>query len=215
MGHDVNHWLEDVLVRRRMFGPSINLLEILACVAAIGGLAALNDWALPEGIPLAVPSMAATAALLFIQPSLTIARSWNAIGGQTVSATGGWIAVVAVGEGRQWLVLGGAAALALIFMSLLRCLHPPGVATAVIMVGMTDPTAWEHIFVPIALGTTLVVAWAWLVHAFEGMWLGQNPRDAVPEDHGGSADQSQARRAEEDATTPPAPGRTGGTAPPT
>ncbi len=186
VGHRANDWLVNLLVRRRLFGPSITLFEVLACVIAIGGLTALNEWAVPEGIPLAVPSMAATAALLFIQPSLTIARSWNAIGGQTISAFAGWLAVVAAGEAHQWLVMGSAVGLALVLMSLLRCLHPPGVATAVIMVGMPDPTAWEHIFVPIALGTTLVVVWAWLVHGFEAVWLGRNPRDAPGEDRGDS-----------------------------
>ena len=182
LGRGTNDWLADILVRRRMFGPSITLFEVIACVIAVGGLTALNEWAVPEGIPLAVPSMAATAALLFIQPNLTIARTWNAIGGQTVSATAGWLAVVALGENHLWLVMGAAVGMSLVLMSLTRCLHPPGVATAVIMVGMTDPTAWEHIFVPIALGTSLVVLWAWLVHGFEALWLGHDPREAPTED---------------------------------
>ena len=183
-GRRLNRWLMNVLMERRPFGPSITIIEVIACILAIGGLTALNEWAVPAGVPLAVSSMAATAALLFIQPSLTIARSWNAIGGQTVSATAGGVAVVAFGEGRQWLVMGAAVGLSLVLMSLLRCLHPPGVATAVIMVGMPDPTAWEHIFAPIALGTTLVVVWAWFVHGAEAAWLGRNPRDAPGEDMG-------------------------------
>ena len=62
LGRGTNDWLADILVRRRMFGPSITLFEVIACVIAVGGLTALNEWAVPEGVPLAVPSMAATAA---------------------------------------------------------------------------------------------------------------------------------------------------------
>ncbi|MDA3005146.1 MAG: hypothetical protein O3B97_00620 [Actinomycetota bacterium] len=65
-GRRLNRWLMNVLMERRPFGPSITIIEVIACILAIGGLTALNEWAVPAGVPLAVPSMAATAALLFI-----------------------------------------------------------------------------------------------------------------------------------------------------
>lgn len=118
-----------------------------------------------------VPSLAATAVLLFISPGQTSARSWNAIGGQTLSAVAGFACYITLGEHYQWLAIGLAAGLSLALMRAARCLHAPGAATAVIMVVSPDPLIWEHIFFPVAAGAILIVGWAWIVHYIEDAFL--------------------------------------------
>jgi CBS domain-containing membrane protein len=158
------------LFRRSGDGPKITPFEWVAFVIGLVGLAALNAISTPDGVPVLVPSLVATAALLFMQPTLTIARTWNAIGGQTLSAAAGWICAVLILPYDEWLAIGVACGVALSVMAAARCLHPPGVATAFLMVASPAVLSWHHIFVPVALGTTLIVGWVWLVHRVERPW---------------------------------------------
>lgn len=162
-------WSAEVFGRRGD-GPAITPFEWAAFVIGLVGLAALNSISTPDGIPVLVPSLVATAALLFMQPTLTIARTWNAIGGQTLSATAGWVCAVVLMPYGEWLALGVACGLALMVMAAARCLHPPGVATAFLMVASPAVLSWHHIFVPVALGTALIVGWVWLIHRIERPW---------------------------------------------
>lgn len=158
------------LFRRGGDGPAITPFEWTAFVIGLIGLAALNAVSTPDGIPVLVPSLVATAALLFMQPTLTIARSWNAIGGQTLSATAGWACALLIAPSSEWVAIGVACGIALSVMAAARCLHPPGVATAFLMVASPAVLSWHHIFVPVAVGTSLIVGWVWLVHRVERPW---------------------------------------------
>ena len=75
-----------------------------------------------------VPSMGASAVLLFAVPHSALGQLWNVIGGHLISA--------AIGVAcYQWLPSNGIAAgasvgLAIGAMYYTRCIHPPGGATA-------------------------------------------------------------------------------------
>lgn len=150
-------------------GSRISLLEVAACTLGIAAVGWLSDRTDDNGFPLLLPSIAATAALLFIAPGLSISRAWNAIGGQTLSAAAGAICVLVFDGSAAWLAVAVAVGLALALMRLAHCLHPPGAATAVIMV-VTAGGPFD-VVTPVAVGTTLIVLWAGLVHLVERRWL--------------------------------------------
>ncbi len=77
-------------------------------------------------------SMAASAVLLYAAQHSPMAQPWPLIGGHLVSAVCGWLVVQLVSD--QVMAASLAVGVAIFVMSLLRCLHPPGAATALIMV---------------------------------------------------------------------------------
>lgn len=150
-------------------GSRVAVLEVIACTLGIAAVGWLSDQTDDRGFPLLVPSIAATAALLFIAPGISISRAWNAIGGQTLSAVAGAACVLAFDGSAAWLATAVAVGLALALMRLAHCLHPPGAATAVIMVVTAGGPL--DVVTPVAVGTTLIVLWAGLVHVVERRWL--------------------------------------------
>ena len=126
------------------------LLTALLCHAA--GLTGSLSWI--------IAPMGASAVLVFGVPASPLAQPWAVVGGNTVSALIGvacaqWIAPVDVAAAF-------AVALAIGAMLGLRCLHPPGGATALLMAlgGVTDPQAVLH---PVLLNSLLLtlcgIAW--------------------------------------------------------
>lgn len=77
-------------------------------------------------------SMAASAVLLYAAHHSPMAQPWPLIGGHFVSAVCGWWIVQLIGD--PVMAAAVAVGLSIFVMSLLRCLHPPGAATALIMV---------------------------------------------------------------------------------
>jgi CBS domain-containing membrane protein len=78
---------------------------------------------------LIIASMGASAVLLFAAPHGTLSQPWPVVGGPRVSAV---IGVACVGwlGGEPMLAASLAVALSIAAMYSLRCLHPPGGATA-------------------------------------------------------------------------------------
>lgn len=116
---------------------AVNARERLRVVvgAFLGLLLAglLSRSAMPAALPWLVAPLGASAVLVFGVPASPLAQPWAVVGGNTLSALVG-IACMA------WLPLpplamaAVAVALAIATMFLLRCLHPPGGAAALLMV---------------------------------------------------------------------------------
>ncbi len=110
------------------------LLTALLChAAAIDGAAGRPAWSW------LVAPMGASAVLVFAVPASPLAQPWAVVAGNTVSALVGllcvhWVANLPLAAA---LAVGGAIGL----MFALRCLHPPGGATALLTVltGTADP----------------------------------------------------------------------------
>lgn len=107
-----------------------------ACGAALGILFAglLCRWSagVVGGLtPWLVAPIGASAVLVFAVPASPLAQPWAVIGGNTVSALVGMACVLLVPD----TAVAGAAAvgLAIGVMFALRCLHPPGGATALLV----------------------------------------------------------------------------------
>ncbi len=81
-----------------------------------------------EGALLIVPSMGATAVLLFAVPHSALSQPWNVFGGHMISALTGVSCFLLVPDTLAAAAL--AVGLATGAMYYLRCIHPPGGATA-------------------------------------------------------------------------------------
>ena len=104
-----------------------------------------------------VAPMGASAVLVFAVPASPMAQPWPVIGGNTLSALIGIAAVhglqgVAATEWVAAMAVAGAIAL----MVTLRCLHPPGGASALMVVlgGIADPA---FAFYPVMLNSVFLV----------------------------------------------------------
>ena len=113
-----------------------------------------------------VPSMGASAVLLFAVPHSALGQLWNVIGCHLISA--------AIGVAcYQWLPSNGIAAgasvgLAIGAMYYTRCIHPPGGATALAaVIGGQNIHAlcYQYILTPIAINTTTILLVALLFNA--------------------------------------------------
>ena len=111
--------------------------------AALGLLltALLSHWASPDsaGWPWLVAPMGASAVLVFAVPASPMAQPWAVVAGNTLSALVGVACVRWVGHPALAAALAVGGAIGLMFA--LRCLHPPGGATALLAVltGMAEP----------------------------------------------------------------------------
>lgn len=107
------------------------ILATLASAAAIFATAWLTHWQTPGG-PILLASMGASAAILFAIPGSPLAKPWPLIGGHFSSGLIGVLLGYAIDDTLSAAAF--TAGLSVLVMSMLRCLHPPGVATALIPV---------------------------------------------------------------------------------
>ena len=83
--------------------------------------------------PLAMlASIAASAVLLFSVPHSPMAQPWPVFGGHVFSALAGWLCSQTIND--PILAAASAVGSAIFLMHSLNCLHPPGAATALILV---------------------------------------------------------------------------------
>ncbi|MBU7574788.1 MAG: HPP family protein [Hydrogenophaga sp.] len=80
--------------------------------------------------PWLVAPLGASAVLVFALPASPMAQPWSVVGGNTLSALVGAACAMLVPDPAWAAALAVAAAIALMFA--LRCLHPPGGATALL-----------------------------------------------------------------------------------
>lgn len=124
-----------VLKLRLLAGANWRERAVAALGAALG--IGLTGWvaALSGGqhvaLLLAAP-IGASAVLVFAVPSSPLAQPWPVVGGCVVSTLVGFAVAALLGHGA--IPAGLAVGLAILVMSLLRCLHPPGGACALLAV---------------------------------------------------------------------------------
>ncbi len=158
-------------------------LRVILGVAAGLLVAALPSMGLESafglGLPWLVAPIGASAVIVFGLPSSPLAQPWAVIAGNAVSALVG-IAVVHGMPAGAWAgaapALGAAGAVGL--MILLRCLHPPGGAVALLIVlgGVVD---WHFALFPVATNSALLVLAATLYNRATGKPYPHPQREAV------------------------------------
>lgn len=145
-------------------------------VAVLGALIGIALTALGCGLLVAKPEMivlvapmGASAVLLYAVPSSPLAQPWPVFGGNIVSALVGIAAALLLGHGA--LAAGVAVSAAILLMSVLRCLHPPGGACALLAV-LGGPAVLDHGYgfalVPVALNAGAMVVFAYAFHRVSG-----------------------------------------------
>ncbi|MFI3186557.1 MAG: HPP family protein [Methylococcaceae bacterium] len=133
------------------------LLSVLASFVAILLVAWVTQKSgVGAAYPIIVASMGASAVILFILPSSPLAQPWPLVGGQMVSAVIG-IACAHMHTNTAF-ASGCAVGGSILAMLLLRCLHPPGAATALTPIMATDPAnLMDYSFVLLPVGINVAV----------------------------------------------------------
>ncbi len=115
--------------------------------------------------PWLVAPMGASAVLVFAVPASPLAQPWAVVGGNTVSALVGICCVLLIPDPA---VAGAVAVgLAIAAMFQLRCLHPPGGATALLVV-LTQTADFHFAAFPVLANSILLVAGGMLYNGLTG-----------------------------------------------
>lgn len=161
------------LFRAIMAGGSLRdrLIASVGGLFGIGVTAAVSFLLLQSAapLPLIVAPMGASAVLIFAVPTSPLAQPWPVIGGNVISALVGITAAKLVPDTA--LAAGVAVGAAILIMSLLRCLHPPGGAAALTaVIGGQHVAAAGYLFalLPVGINAVLLAAAGWLFHRLSG-----------------------------------------------
>ena len=148
-----------------------NSEKVVAALGGMLGIALISAISYQvtgaEGVALIVPSMGASAVLLFAVPHGRLSQPWALFGGNLISAAIGvscyrWIP-------DPFIAAGLAVGLAIGFMHVFSCMHPPGGATALAAV-VGGPAIHElgfaYMLTPILLNVTIIFFIAILFNNF-------------------------------------------------
>ncbi|SFV85202.1 CBS-domain-containing membrane protein [hydrothermal vent metagenome] len=117
--------------------------------------------------PLVIASTGASAMLVFGLPHASVSRPWNLVGGHSVSAIVGVTCFYLIND--TLLATSFVIPLALIAMHFLKCMHPPGGATAVtaIIGGETiHQLGYAFVIMPIFFNSLVLLIMAIMVGSF-------------------------------------------------
>ena len=120
-----------------------------------------------SGAALIVPSMGASAVLVFAVPHGKLSQPWALFGGHIVSAFIGVACYQLVPD--LFLPAAMAVGLAIGAMHLLNCIHPPGGATALAAViggSAINALGFEYILIPVLLNTVIIFSTAVIFNSF-------------------------------------------------
>ncbi|WP_327197035.1 HPP family protein [Sphingopyxis sp. Root1497] len=148
-------------LRDRMIGSIGALMGI--------GLAGLICAAMfPASMPWIIAPIGASAVLLFAVPSSPLAQPWSIVGGNAISAIVGIVVAQAISTPALAAAL--AVSTAILVMSLLRCLHPPGgaVALSAVLGWSTFASHVVDFLVPVLINSLVLVAIGMFFHRFSG-----------------------------------------------
>ncbi|MDX3899505.1 MAG: HPP family protein [Sphingobium sp.] len=116
-------------------------------------------------LPIIVAPLGASAVLVFAVPASPLAQPWPVVGGNILSSLVGVAAFRTIPD--QTVAAGAAVGLAILLMSLLRCLHPPGGAaalTAVIGSQGIHAAGYSFAFAPVGINSIALVTLALFFH---------------------------------------------------
>ena len=129
------------------------VLSLLACFCAIFFIAVITQALIgASNAPIIVASMGASAVILFFIPNSPLAQPWPFVGGQLCSAFIGISCALNISETASASAV--AVGLSVLVMLLLRCLHPPGAATALapVMAGESITSlGYSFMLVPVGI----------------------------------------------------------------
>ena len=136
-------WVERL---RSVLGAFIGLMLVITSAKYLGELSGIDEWLMA--------SLGASALLVFALPQSPMAQPWAVIAGNTLSALIGISCFHLISE--PLLALPAAAALSILGMFILRCLHPPAAAVALIAV-LGHITQYRYAIFPVMVDSVLLV----------------------------------------------------------
>lgn len=159
--------------------------RLFACLGAVLGIAFAAFVAgrlplSPADVPLLVAPLGASAVLVFAVPASPLAQPWPVVGGNTISALVGVAVYRLIPDAG--LAASVAVGAAILVMSVLRCLHPPGGAsalTAVIGSSAVHAAGYGFALLPVALNSVSLVAIGLLFHRVSGHSYPHRPAPAA------------------------------------
>ncbi len=120
-----------------------------------------------DGLPLILASTGASAILMFSLPFSPVSQPWNLVGGHMVSAFVGVSCYFLVPN--ELFAASLSVPLSMLFMHYLRCMHPPGGATAITaVIGGANVHALGYAFVvvPVAINAIILLSIAVSIATF-------------------------------------------------
>ncbi|RYF37957.1 MAG: HPP family protein, partial [Comamonadaceae bacterium] len=131
---------------RALVGAAVGVLVAGVACRWLAGAGSFSPWL--------VAPIGASAVLVFAVPASPLAQPWPVIGGNTLSALVGTACVLAIPDPA---VAGAVAVgLAIAVMFQLRCLHPPGGASA-LLVALTHTADAQFSMFPVLANSVLLV----------------------------------------------------------
>lgn len=157
-----------ILAGATLWNRLIASFGALVCLALSVAACAYSPFT-PRDLPVLIAPLGASAVLLFAVPASPLAQPWSILGGNVVSAIVGVLVFRYLGHGA--LAVGVAVGIAILAMSLLRCIHPPGGAVAMTAI-IGGPAVWNagfsFVFGLVALNSVVIVVLGWLFHRLAG-----------------------------------------------
>ena len=132
-------------------------------------------------LPIIVAPLGASAVLVFAIPASPLAQPWPVVGGNVISTLIGVATFHLIPD--PTIAAGLAVGAAILGMSLLRCLHPPGGAaalTAVIGSQGIHAAGYSFAFAPVGINSIALVSLAMFFHRATGHSYPHQPA-VVPE----------------------------------
>jgi len=155
-----------------LFPTQASLSHRERIISGLGGILAIliTSWMThifigPVAAPYLLAAMGASTVLLLGAPHSPFSQPWSFVGGHLVSATIGITCAMYVHN--IYLSAGLAVGLSIIAMYYLRCIHPPGGATALLTVigdQKIHAMGYHFIFMPVLANVAILLGVALLIN---------------------------------------------------
>ena len=132
---------------RTVLGAFIGIMLVLTIAKYLGETVGIDEWLMA--------SLGASALLVFALPQSPLAQPWAVIAGNTLSALVG-ISCAHFTDLPISVTLALAASLSILGMFILRCLHPPAAAVALIAV-LGHVLQYRYAFFPVMVDSILLI----------------------------------------------------------
>ncbi len=142
---------------RATLGAFVGLFCTVALGKLLGEWVGVNEWLMA--------SLGASALLIFVTPSSPMAQPWAVIAGNGLSALVGISCSLLIPN--PYIAIPIAASSAIMGMFLLRCLHPPAAAVALIAV-LGHVTSYRYAFFPVMIDSIILCLLAVIYNSATG-----------------------------------------------
>lgn len=149
----LKNYLDIKSLSTRHFEKIISIIGTFLAILILIGVS--QYFVVSNEVPLIISSSAASAILVFALPHSPVSQPWPVIGGHVVSAIIG-ITCHKIMPYNFIISASLAISLSLMAMYFLRCMHPPGGATAFTAV-IGESLGYSYVIAPVLLNMVIVV----------------------------------------------------------